>query len=341
MDKEIRYPAEWGQQSATIIAWPDDKTDWSGNLREVLSCYKTIIAAITKHQAIIIICRDEKKVAAKLQQAVSQKIHLLEIPFNDTWMRDCGPITIFKNEVPVMLDFRFNGWGLKYPAHLDNQINRKMHKSGIFNIGVSLVKRKDFVLEGGSLDTDGNGTLLAMERCLLSVNRNEHLSKMEMGEELKQTFGAEKVIWLKHGYLEGDDTDGHIDMLVRFCNEQSIMYATCDDGDTHKPELKKMEMELKQLTNRNGRPYHLIPVPLPAPVLNHAGNRLPATYLNFLFVNKAVLVPVYENRMDAEALKLFGHVFKDREVVPVNCMPLLHQGGSLHCATMQLPDGCV
>jgi agmatine deiminase len=198
------------------------------------------------------------------------------------------------------------------------------------------------ILEGGSIESDGNGTLLVTQSCLLSPNRNEHFSKIEIEEELKQSFAVERVLWLKHGYLAGDDTDGHIDMLTRYINEKSIMYLKCDDNnDEHYHELTRMEDELKQFKTLDGSYYELIPVPLPKAIYDSDGRRLPATYLNFLIINGAVLLPVYNNEADNMAIDIFKKHFREREVIPVNCLPLLNENGSLHCATMQLPEGCL
>ena len=338
---EIHFPAEWMPQSATMIAWPHKNTDWKEGLPEITTCYQAIAHTIAARQQLIILCKSKKSMKELFDTAALKNIVFVEMDFNDTWVRDYGPITIFRQGKPVLHDFKFNGWGLKFPSNLDNQVNKKLYKAKVFRDDVPFINRKDFILEGGSIETDGNGTLMVTWQCMLSSNRNEHLSKIEIEEELCETFGVDRILWLKNGHLEGDDTDGHIDTLARFCDEKTIMYATCSNDDQHKNQLMKMEAELKQFTMPNGRNYRLVPVPLPNPVFGSEGRQLPATYLNFLFLNGAVLVPVYKNDKDEEALDCFKKVFTNHEIVPVQSLPLLKQNGSLHCATMQLPGGCV
>lgn len=341
MSKEIHFPAEWEPQSGIMLTWPELDTDWSDNLDLVSESYFSIAKEIAAREKLIVLCRSSEQLKNRFDAKIRSNIDFIELNYNDTWIRDYGPITILKNKVPVLLDFKFNGWGLKFPANLDNQVNKQLYKTDILNDEVLLVNRKDFVLEGGSIETNGRGTLLVTQKCLLSANRNEHLSKIEIEEELRQTFGADRILWLKYGYLEGDDTDGHVDTLARFIDESTIMYATTNEDDTHFGELKKMENELMQLKTSAGTNFNLIPMPLPTPVYDTEGRRLPATYLNFLFINGAVLVPVYNNKSDTIALELFASIFKNLAIVPVNCLPLLNQNGSLHCATMQLPAGCL
>ncbi len=338
---QIRFPAEWMPQSATLIAWPHRNTDWKEELHEITTCYQALANTIAVRQQLIILCESKKSIVDLFDAALLKNIAFVEMDFNDTWVRDYGPITILRQGKPVLHDFRFNGWGLKFSSNLDNQVNKKLYKAKVFRDDVSFISRKDFVLEGGSIESDGNGTLMVTRQCLLSANRNEHLSKIEIEEELRQTFGVERVLWLKYGHLEGDDTDGHIDMLARFCDANTIMYATCSSDDLHRNQLMSMENELKKFTRSDGSNYRLVPVPLPNSVFNSGGRQLPATYLNFLFLNDAVLVPVYENEKDEEALHCFKKVFNKHEIIPVQSLSLLKQNGSLHCATMQLPVGCL
>ena len=194
-----------------------------------------------------------------------------------------------------------------------------------------------YVLEGGSIESDGAGTLMTTSQCLLSPNRNEHLTQPQVEEFLKSSFGVERVLWINHGYLAGDDTDSHVDTLARFCDVDTIAYVQCDDKtDEHYASLKLMERELKSFKTLEGNPYRLIPLPM-ADARYEGEQRLPATYANFLIVNGALLVPTYRSPKDEQALSALREAFPDREVVGVDCSALIHQHGSLHCVTMQLP----
>jgi agmatine/peptidylarginine deiminase len=265
------------------------------------------------------------------------RIFFREIPSNDTWARDHGPISVFVNGRPSILDFTFNGWGLKFPANLDNQITRRLYQSGVFDSAVEYHLIKDMVLEGGSIESDGTGTVLTTTQCLFAPNRNEFRDTEEVEDYLKFLFGAQRVLWLHHGYLAGDDTDSHIDTLARFCNPETIAYVRCtDETDEHFAELSLMEKELQAFRTPEGKPYRLIPLPM-AEAVHDAGERLPATYANFLIINEAVLMPTYDSPLDEVAKAALQTAFPDRKIVGVNCLPLIKQHGSLHCVTMQIP----
>jgi agmatine/peptidylarginine deiminase len=294
---------------------------------------------IASRQNLIIVCDDSEKVASKFPPDLRQNISFFEIKSNDTWARDHGGITIFQDGKAIIYDFCFNGWGMKFVANHDNQITLKLMQDGAFeDYGYS--NMKFFVLEGGSIESDGNGTILTTEKCLLSPNRNDSLSKSDIESCLKQFFGAERILWLKNGYLAGDDTDSHIDTLARFCSPDTIAYVKCnDETDEHFEALKKMEDELRQFTQLNGEPYHLIGLPMVAAQFDpDDGHRLPATYANFLIMNCAVLLPIYNCQTDEEALKIMESIFPDHEIVPIDCSVLICQHGSLHCVTMQYPS---
>ena len=254
---------------------------------------------------------------------------LYEVITNDTWARDHGGITVFEDGRPVVCDFTFNGWGMKFAANFDNQITAQLFAQGVFE-GYSYKNCLKFVLEGGSIESDGKGTLLTTAECLLSDNRN-NLSREEVEIRLKQYFGVDQVLWLNHGYLAGDDTDSHVDTLARLCPNDVITYVQCDDeADEHYDELKKMKKELVDFRTLDGKPFHLIPLPM-ADAVFVDGERLPATYANFLIMNKAVLVPVYDSPKDNMALQQLQKAFPDREVIGIDCNALIKQHGSLHC----------
>jgi agmatine/peptidylarginine deiminase len=338
MDNEIVFPAEWHPQSGVQLTWPNEYTDWFFILDEVIPCYVAIAREVIKREKLVIVCNDEQAVRSQLGDVDYSQIIFCKAMVNDTWARDHGGISIIEDGKPLVYDFMFNGWGMKFPANYDNLITRRLFEAGVFPDEVELVNMQPIVLEGGSIDTDGQGTLLTTVNCLTSVNRNEHLRQDQLDYLLKEYFGQKRILWLHNGYLEGDDTDSHIDTLARFCSEDTIAYVQCtDETDVHFAALQAMEKELKAFTQENGEPYKLLPLPMAGEV-EWEGNRLPATYANFLIINGAVLVPFYNSPEDEAAKAALQSVFKEREVIGINCLPLIKQHGSLHCITMQYPE---
>ncbi len=269
-----------------------------------------------------------------------ERVALFETPSNDSWVRDHGPITVIDQGVPLLLDFTFNGWGGKYRAQLDNAVTDNLHKLGAFSN--TMIEQINLVLEGGAIESDGKGTLLTTKSCLLTKTRNPDITPAQLEETVKNALGCERILWLENGQLIGDDTDGHIDTLVRFCDSQTLCYVSCDDpNDPHYPSLDAMRQELGSFRDNSGQPYQLIPLPLPAAKQTQEGERLPATYANFLIINGAVLVPTYDDPADQTALSRLQHCFPDREMIAIDCLPLIKQYGSLHCVTMQLPQGVI
>ena len=332
-----RFPAEWEPQSAVQLTFPHEQSDWAPILSEVIPCFVDIVQAITRFEPVIMVCNDIETVKKYFSAPSAFPIHWVELPSNDTWARDHGGITVFDGEKPLVLDYVFNGWGLKFPADKDNLITQQLVNRKL--LGPSY-QHGGMVLEGGALETDGMGTLLTTAECLLSPNRNPHLSKEEIETLLKQQLGLDRVLWLHHGYLAGDDTDSHIDTLARFCHPDTIAYVKCDDPeDEHYSALQEMERELNTFRTSEGLPYQLVALPWPDPCWDLEGNRLPATYANFLIINGAVLVPTYGVKQDSEALSTLQGIFPDREIIDINCRVLIEQHGSLHCVTMQYPAG--
>ena len=338
---KINFPAEWTSQSAVLLTWPHSGTDWKDNLDEVIPCFVSIINEIIQREKLIIVCRSIEDVKQALGIKDDKRIVFREILSNDTWARDHGPVSIFVNDVPYLLDFTFNGWGLKFPANQDNQITRQLFESKVFSPETVYQDMLRIVLEGGSIETDGEETILTTGRCLLSTNRNNYKNREEVATYFSMLFGAERILWLNHGYLAGDDTDGHIDTLARFCNTETIAYVQCTDpNDEHFKELSSMEDELHRFKTLAGKPYRLIPLPMAEPVY-YEGERLPATYANFLIINGAVLLPFYNSPLDEIAKQRLQETFPDREIIGIDCSPLIKQHGSLHCITMQLPAGFI
>ncbi len=328
---------------AVMISWPHEGTDWAPMLVEARKCYMELARAILQAGCtLVVITPDASATRAELRPLPSRNIVVVEVPTNDTWVRDYGMLTLRLEDTPIAADFQFNGWGLKFAANLDNCVTTRL-----FDRLPNIVKA-DFratVLEGGSVETDGNGTILTTSECLLSANRNNFHSKAEAEAMLSRCLGAERVLWLDNGALQGDDTDSHVDTLARFASDDTIVYVKCyRDDDTHYLGLHLMEEELREFRTTSGQPYNLVGLPLPDPCYDpEDGHRLPATYANFLITPRAVIMPTYgQERNDRMARMMLESVFApEREVISVDCRALIRQHGSLHCATMQVPRAFV
>lgn len=333
-------PPEWYPQSGVMLTWPHENSDWIDLLDEVEPCFILIANEILKEEKVLIVCPDPASVASKLDSSLHENLVLLRLDSNDTWARDHGAITVIEDGAPVLYDFQFNGWGLKFPAYLDNQLTSLLYQANSFSKGTGYKNMLHFVMEGGSFEVDGAGTLLTTSECLLSVNRNQWMKKEEIEAYLIKVFGIQRVLWLNSGYLAGDDTDSHVDTLARFCNEKTIAYVTCEDSsDEHYSQLKQMEEELRSFRTLDGTPYQLIALPMADYTEDETGSRLPATYANFLIINNKVLIPFYSTPKDEIAREILQTAFPDRKVVGIECSPLITQHGSLHCVTMQFPAG--
>lgn len=334
-----RFAAEWEDQDAVLIAWPHARTDWADMLEEVERVYLDLARQVTRFESLVVASPEPAVVSAKLQAAGidPDRVLFLQTRTNDTWARDFGPLTVFRDRQPVLLDFIFNGWGNKFVADHDNRVTFALEHSGL--TGTAERKESQLVLEGGSVETDGEGTLLTTSACLLNKNRNPELTQKQLEEKLSGYLGVDHFLWLDHGWLAGDDTDAHIDTLARLCPASTILYVACDrPDDRHYPELKRMEEQLGTFTTKQGRPYQLLPLPWPRARYD-GPERLPATYANYLVINNAVLVPTYDDPADERAIRTIERAFPGREVIGIDCLPLIRQHGSLHCITMQLPKG--
>ncbi|MDR0371874.1 MAG: agmatine deiminase family protein [Prevotellaceae bacterium] len=328
-------PAEWHPQRFVQLTWPHKNTDWAHILNQANDCFTNLAAAIVRFENLLIVCQSKQDVQQLLADIDQSKITFVELPSNDTWARDHGGVTILENGKKLIYDFGFNGWGLKYPANFDNQITAKLYKKGIFGKNVSYNNQLNFILEGGSFESDGQGTLMTTSACLLAENRNNK-TKSELEEKLKDLFGLTRILWINHGYLAGDDTDTHVDMLARFCTPDTIAYVKCDDEhDEHHKELERMEKELQTFRQSDGTPYQLLPLPMGDASYDENGERLPVSYANFLIINGAVLLPFYDSPKDEIAKKQLEKVFSNREIIGINCNTLIRQHGSLHCSAMQ------
>ena len=335
------FPAEWYPQSGVQLTWPHMGTDWAYMLEEVQECFINIAREVASREMLLIVTPEPNEVRNLLSNTVDMdNVRFFECPTNDTWARDHGFITMLDKGTPILLDFTFNGWGLKFAANLDNQISSKAYKTGA--LSGKYVNKLGFALEGGSIESDGMGTLLTTSECLLSPNRNGQMSQREIEEYLKTVFSLKQVLWLDYGYLAGDDTDSHIDTLARLCPSNTIAYVKCEDTeDEHYGSLHKMEKQLKSFRTLAGDPYRLLPLPM-ADKIEEDGERLPATYANFLIMNNAVLYPTYaQPGNDLRAKQVLQEAFPDHEIVGIDCCALIRQHGSLHCVTMQYPQGVI
>ena len=340
-DHTWRLPAEWEPQAAVLIAWPHADTDWAERLASVETTYVALAAAVTRFQPLIVVVADDavqRRAADLLEQAHvdADRVRFVLLSYDDTWLRDSGPVTLKAADGAFQLtDFRFTGWGGKFGAEQDDALVAGLADAGVF--GQAGHKRIDWALEGGGIESDGAGTILTTWRCL--VQRHPEQSREEMSAILRDSLHASRILWLDHGYLEGDDTDAHIDTLARFAPGDRIVFQACADAnDPHYGELQGMASELAALRTMDGLPYQLHPLPWPQPILDQ-GRRLAASYANYLIINGAVLVPAYGDPADAEAARIIGSAHPGREIVQVPCRPLIWQNGSLHCITMQLPVG--
>jgi agmatine deiminase len=329
---------EWAEQQAVMFAWPHANTDWKPWLSAIEADYAALAAAIASEVTPVILCQDtahQQHIAALLAGRCARQPRYVVAPYNDTWCRDYGPVTVAKGKTLKLLDFQFNGWGDKYDADLDNNINQRI--AAHWSAPLQTVQ---YELEGGSIETDGQGTLLTTAHCLLDSNRNNDFSKEQVEAFVLEQLGLDRILWITEGALLGDDTDSHIDNLVRFCSPDTIAYATCSrKDDVHYEPMQKMKVQVEALRQPNGQPYKLEAIEIPAPQLDEDGKRLPGSYVNFLIVNNAVIVPVFGCAEDSAAIAALQRCFPGKRVVPVPGGNLIKQYGGPHCATMQLPVG--
>ena len=351
-NKNYILPAEWHRQSCVQLTWPHEDTDWLPYLDDITETFVQIAKAVAHYEPLVIAAKHPDAVRAELEESLSdeemENVRIYECDNNDTWARDHAFITLIptaegsgKNAVAScrLLDFRFNGWGEKFAADKDNLINRTLFGDGVF--AGERVDYDDFVLEGGSIESDGRGTVLTTSVCLMAPNRNQPLSQAEVEKVLKERLCARKIVWFDYGQLIGDDTDGHIDTIVRLCPDNTLLYVGCDDeSDPQYADLHALEQQLKAATDADGKPYRLLRLPMPD-ALYDDGDRLPATYANFLIINGAVIVPTYaQEENDARALALVAEAFPGYDIIGIDSRTIVRQHGSIHCLTMQYPAEC-
>jgi len=336
----FRLPAEWEPQAGVLLAWPHAETDWAPRLEDVEKTCAALAAAISMFEQVVI-CVSDADVRERCNNLVAdagakrERVRLVEIEYDDTWLRDSGPITLTDHGAFRLNDFRFTGWGGKFSAKRDDCLVGGLVARDLFVAAEH--HRIDWALEGGAIESDGAGTVLTTWRCL--HQRHPEQTREEMTALLRRELSADRILWLEHGYLQGDDTDAHIDTLARFAPDDAIVFQACDDpSDTHFDELARMANELAALRTAAGQPYRLHPLPWARPILDD-GRRLAGSYANYLVVDDAVLVPSYEDAADAKAARIIGDAHPGRRVIQIPCRSLIWQNGSLHCMTMQLPQG--
>jgi agmatine/peptidylarginine deiminase len=337
-----RLLAEWEPQAGVIIAWPHEGTDWSPRLATIEKAYVGLASAIARFEPLVVCAAGAavRERASRLLESAGvamARVRFVDTEYDDTWLRDSGPITLSDGTGFRLLDFRFTGWGGKFGAERDDRLIETLIASGIFRSAAH--QRIDWALEGGAIESDGKGTILTTWRCM--QQRHPDMERDEMTRLLADSFGAARVLWLDHGYLEGDDTDAHIDTLARFAPGDAILFQACADmADPHFDQLARMREELTALRTVDGRPYRLHALPWARAIVDD-GRRLAASYANYLIVNGGVVVPSYGDPADAHAAEIIAAAHPGREVVPIDARPLIWQNGSVHCLTMQVPAGAL
>lgn len=315
----IKSIPEWNEQEYLMLSLPHEKSDWKPYLGEIVQAYKEFVRAASEFQKVLLIAPSKSDFVSFENMA---NVEFFICDTNDTWIRDFGAIDILEDNRLKALDFTFNAWGNKFQSELDNEVNSKLFKEKF----KEKLTKIDFILEGGSIDFNGEGVMLTSSNCLLNENRNSHLDKNQIEAKLKEIFGLKQIIWLENGFIKGDDTDHHIDTLARFIDKNTIAYSVCEDEeDEHYIPLQKMKKELEATG------FNLIELPLPKP-LYYEGRRLGATYANFVFVNDALIIPFYKDKNDEIIRQRLAKALPERKIVGVDARVFLRQNGSLHCS---------
>ena len=331
MTKVNRLLPEWTPLDAVILAWPHTQTDWAPWLDSVVETYLSLINEINNSgTGVILLCRKQDCEDVSAQLSSTNKVLLLPAEYNDTWVRDYAFLTCRQGQHNIPVEYNFNGWGNKFDATLDNQVNERY----LAPLCQQPLTSYPLVCEGGALEIDQQGHLLSTALCLTNPERNGQLSLQQYTERFQLQLGANAVSILEHGHLEGDDTDGHIDTLVRFTPTNGLVIQACSNrpADAHFEGLTALVNECQQRIAT----HSIFELPLPY-VENQEGDRLPASYANFLICNDSILAPIYQQPEDQEALRVLQQAYPSYTIVAINCLPLVQQYGSLHCITMQVP----
>lgn len=316
----MRGFAEWEKQEMIFLSLPHYHTDWNEYLLDIMESYVEFVKTLARYQKVALISPNKEDFNHFFKNIPNLSFY--EIDTNDTWIRDYGAIDVENFGRVMSYDFVFNAWGNKFESSKDNALNQELFKSFKGEL-----KSVPFILEGGSIDFNGYGTMLTTSICLLNDNRNSSFTKKDFEKKFMELFGIHTIIWLEHGFIKGDDTDSHVDTLARFISRDTIAYSSCEDvDDEHYDELKKMEDELKKTG------FKLISLPIPKPIF-YDGKRLPATYVNFVFVNNALIVPTYLDQNDESVINKLKNALPNLDIVGVDARVFIRQHGSLHCAS--------
>lgn len=334
-----RLPAEWERQGGVQLTWPHGESDWAPYLDDITRTFIQLAKAIARFEPVLIVVPDDEHIRSLQTQLPERNIIFVPCPSNDTWARDHALITLQGKNGNLFLNFCFNGWGEKFPSDLDNAINRRVFEAGILD--GRMEEHADFVLEGGAIESDGKGTVFTTSQCLLAPRRNQPLGQKEIEQKLKEFLRADRIVWLDYGNLTGDDTDGHIDTIVRCAPDDTLVYVGCENPDDEQyHDFQMLKKQLEDLQTTSGKAYRLLELPMPEPIFDEEGNRLPATYANFLIVNNAVICPTYNQpTLDRQALEVIAEAFPNRKIIPLDARTIILQHGSIHCLTMQFPAG--
>lgn len=332
-------PAEWSPHQATWLSWPHNRETWPGVLEAAEQSMVDVVTALAPHETVIINVLNDahgRHVSSCLAGHVADdRIQLEKIATDDAWIRDYGAIIVRSKDSPsrlVAVDFDYNAWGCKYPPF---DRDRAVAKQMAVQLGLRRIASA-MVLEGGSVDVNGEGLGLVTEQCLLNPNRNPSMQPTEIEACLEEFLGLTEIVWLGEG-ISGDDTDGHVDNLARFIDAHRVVTVVCSDSaDPDHAALANNRQRLRAFRDKNGRGLEVIDLPLPEPVI-HAGNRMPASYANFYIANGVVLMPAYGGSADEAARGILADCFPGRQIVPIDCRALIVGFGALHCLTQQIP----
>ncbi len=336
----FHFPAEWAKHTATWLSWPHKEESWPGKIGLIYSRYAEFVKVLTEGELVRINVKDDLMMAFAKQQLTIAGADLSRVEFflfetNDAWCRDHGPAFIINPETKqkAIVDWGYNAWGGKYPPFdLDDVIPTKIGEH--FNLPVY---HPGIVMEGGSVDFNGKGTVLTTTACLLNKNRNPHLNQEQIEACLEQYYGVQQVLWLGDGII-GDDTDGHIDDITRFVNEDTVVTVVEENKDDENHHILQENLELlKNMRLLNGKQLKIVELPMPDPVY-YQDQRLPASYANFYIANSAVVVPTYRCAKDAIALYVLQQCFPDRRVVGIDSTDIIWGLGSFHCLSQQEPE---
>lgn len=337
--EDFSFPAEWEPHEAMWLSWPHKEESWPGTIHKIYSFYCQFIKEVSKSEIVRINVKDEEMKSFAIAELSKENVDLSKIEFylhptNDAWCRDHGPAFLINKKLKkkVIIDWNFNAWGGKYPPFdLDDNIPTLIAKE--LNLSVYY---PNIIMEGGSVEFNGNGTILTSKSCLLNKNRNPNLTQEEIEKNLCLYYGQKQVLWIDDGIV-GDDTDGHIDDTVRFVDKNTVLAVVEENKeDENYPILQKNLQQLKKLRLLDGSPLNIIELPMPSPVI-YENQRLPASYANFYIANHAVIVPVFRCKNDEKALKIIQECFKDRKVIGIDSTEIIWGLGSFHCLSQQEP----